>query len=297
MRRRLCASASSPFATVQDAWDVDAYRVEWWCAFRVPANWRLAIEAFIEGYHVLESHPQLRIPGRFPPRDPTAFDPKAFVDAEIHYLRTMSDGMAGMMHADDVRIAEGMRDIELPAQYELARSTWDRAFNDEVVRQRRDAGQVMPDLNELEDNGLNFTMFHCFPNFLILPMYGSASSYRFRPLGPEETLWEVWSLTRYPEGEVRPKPEPPEVWAHDDPRVPPIPTQDLSNLPRQQLGLHNASLEYLRLSEDLEGGISNFEQAVDGFVAGLPYDELLPALRAVNVNPIEMPISDLGLRS
>ena len=38
----------------------------------------------------------------------------------IHYLRTMSDGMAGMVHANDVRIAEGLRDIELPADPTLA---------------------------------------------------------------------------------------------------------------------------------------------------------------------------------
>jgi len=65
-------------------------------------------------------------------------------------------------------------------------------------------------------------------------MYSSASSYRFRPLGPEETLMEIWSMTRYAEGEESPRPQPPEVWAHDDPRWPPIPAQDFSNLPRQQ---------------------------------------------------------------
>ena len=59
--------------------------------------------------------PQLVIPGRYPPRDRGAFDPRAFIDAEIQYLRTMSEGMAGMVHANDVRIAEGLRDIELPA--------------------------------------------------------------------------------------------------------------------------------------------------------------------------------------
>jgi Rieske 2Fe-2S family protein len=224
------------------------------------------------------------------------FDARAFVDAELQYLRTMSEGMAGMVHASDLRIAEGLRDIELPSDLEAAIPAWNRALNDAVVDWHRSQGHDVPDLNDLEARGIAEPMGYVFPHWFVLPMYSSASSYRFRPLGPEETLMEIWSLTRYPEGEVRPKPEPPEVWAHDDPRVPPIPTQDLSNLPRQQLGLHNASLEYLRLSEELEGGIANFEQTVDGFVAGLSYDELLPALRAVNVNPIEMPVVDLGLR-
>jgi hypothetical protein len=243
----------------------------------------------------LEAHPQLRIPGRFPPRDGSAFDPRVFVDAELHYLHTMSEGMAGMVHADDVRVAEGLRNIELPADPTLAMSTWNRTLNDEVVRCHRDAGHDVPDLNELDAHGLNEPMGYCFPHYFVLPMYSSASSYRFRPLGPEETLMEIWSLTRFPDGDEPAKPTPPDVWEHDDPRWPPIPTQDFSNLPRQQRGLHAKGFEYLRLSERAEGHLSNFERTIDGFLAGLPYETLLPALRAINVNPLERPIVDLEL--
>ena len=74
----------------------------------------------------------------------------------------------------------------------------------------------------------------------------------------------------------------------------PIPTQDFSNLPRQQKGLHNAGFTYMRLSEGIEGGIANFERTLDGFLAGLSSDQLAAALRAVNVNPLERPVVDLG---
>ena len=117
-------------------------------------------------------------------------------------------------------------------------------------------------------------MGYCFPHYFVLPMYSSATAYRFRPLGPEETLMEIWSLTRHPEGHEPPRPTPPEVWECDDARWPPIPTQDFSNLPRQQKGLHAKGFEYMRLSEQLEGGLSNFERTVDGFLAGLPYEKL-----------------------
>lgn len=106
---------------------------------------------------------------------------------------------------------------------------------------------------------------------------------------------EIWSLTRVAEGEVRAKPTPPEPWACDDPRWPPIPTQDFSNLPRQQKGLHARGFEYMRLSTRLEGQIANVQRTIDGFLAGLPHDRLLPALHAVNVYPFEQPIHDLGL--
>src|SRR3546814_10560515 len=92
-------------------------------------------------------------------------------------------------------------------------------------------------------------MGYCFPHWFVLPMYSSASSYRFRPLGPEETLMEIWSLTRFPEGAERPRPTPPEVWDWDDPRWPPIPAQDFSNLPRQRSEEHTSELQSLmRLS-------------------------------------------------
>ena len=282
-----------PFATVFDAWQVETMGSEWWYACRLPVNWKLAEAAFMEQYHVVQTHPQLAIPSRFPRRDGSS-DARTLVDGEIHYLRTMSEGMAGMVHATDVAVAETLRDVALPDDPALALATWKRTLNDAVVQYHRAAGSVIPDLNDLEDRGLNEPMGYGFPHYFVLPMYSSASSYRFRPVGPEETLMEIWSLTRFPEGTDRPPPLPPEVWDYDDPRWPPIPAQDFSNLPRQQRGLHAQGFEYMRLSEQAEGGVANFERTVDGFLAGLPYERLLPALHEVNVNPLERPVVDLG---
>jgi phenylpropionate dioxygenase-like ring-hydroxylating dioxygenase large terminal subunit len=283
-----------PAATMLDAWKMESLRTEWWYACRLPVNWKLGIEAFVEMYHVVQTHPQLVIPTRFGLRDDAPFDPRAYIDADIQYLRAMSEGMAGMVHADDVRIAEGLRDTELPADPKLAMATWNRRLNDAVVSWHRDRGADIPDLNELDTQGINLTFFHCFPHYFVLPMYSSASAYRFRPLGPEETLMEIWSLTRFPEGEEPGKPTPPEPWEADDPRWPPIPTQDFSNLPRQQKGLHARGFEYMRLSAGLEGHISNFERTVDGFLADLPHERLLPALHSVNVYPFDKQFADLG---
>jgi phenylpropionate dioxygenase-like ring-hydroxylating dioxygenase large terminal subunit len=283
-----------PFATYMDAWMLESMRAEWWYSFRLPVNWKLAEEAFMEQYHVLETHPQLRIPGRYAPPRGRAFDPAVFLESELHYLRVMSEGMAGMVHANDVTIAEGLKGIELPADPAQARSTWEHAMNDAVVRWHRDQGHDLPDLNDIEARGLTEPMVYCFPHFFVLPMYSSASSYRFRPLGPEETLMEIWSLTRFPAGSSSAPPPVPVPWAHDDPRVPPIPTQDFSNLPRQQKGLHSHSFEYMRLSEQIEGHLANFHRTIDGYLAGLPHDELAGALEALNVNPLERPVVDIG---
>jgi phenylpropionate dioxygenase-like ring-hydroxylating dioxygenase large terminal subunit len=282
-----------PAASVLDAWKAESLRAEWWFACRLPVNWKLAEEAFVEQYHVLQAHPQLRIPGRYPSGKDAEFDSHVFVDSELHYLRTMSEGMAGMVHARDVAIAEALRDTDLPGDYAGARATWERRLNEAVDRAHRERGCDLPDLNELEDRGLNEPMTYCFPHYFVLPMYSSASSYRFRPLGPEETLMEMWSLTRFPEGGEPATPPVPEWWEYDDPRWPPIPAQDFSNMPRQQRGLHARSFEYMRLSERNEGHISNYQRIIDGFLAGLSYETILPELPKVNVNPLEMPIVEI----
>jgi hypothetical protein len=86
----------------------------------------------------------------------------------------------------------------------------------------------------------------------------------------------------------------PEPLAPDDPSWPTIPAQDFSNLPRQQKGLHAKGFEYMRLSNQVEGLISNFERVIDGFLAGLPYDRLVPAIQKTNTT-IDVPVADLGM--
>ena len=127
-----------PAASTLDAWKVESLRTERWFACRLPVNWKLAEEAFVEMYHVPQTHPELIIPTRYGLRGGASFDPRAFIDADIQYLRTMSDGMAGMVHANDVRIAEGLRDIELPDDPALATATWNRTLNDAVTSWHRD---------------------------------------------------------------------------------------------------------------------------------------------------------------
>ncbi len=233
-----------PAASDLDAWKLESMRAEKWYACRLPVNLNLGIEAFVDMYHVVQTHPQLVIPTRFGIREGTPFDPQAFIDADIQYLREMSDGMDGMCHADDVRVAESLRDLELPADAPSA----DRHLEPHAQRRggrvaRGEQGHDMPDLNELDEQGVNLTFFHAFPHYFVLPMYSSASAYRFRPVGPEETLMEIWSLARFPTGEEFSRPTPPEVWECNDPRWPAIPAQDFSNLPRrQQLGLLRAGL-------------------------------------------------------
>ena len=144
-----------PLATNLDAWKVESLRSEWWYACRLPVNWKLAIEAFVEAYHVPQSHPQLVIPTRYGVPQADTFDAEAFIDADIRYLRAMNEGMAGMVHADDVAVAERLRDVELPTDAAAAMAEWKRVLNEAVTQSHRDRGADIPDLNELAASGLD----------------------------------------------------------------------------------------------------------------------------------------------
>ncbi len=279
-----------PFASIYDAWKVESLRTEWWQSCRLPVNWKLAAAAFMEGYHVPQTHPQL-LPSAQAAAPPAPVHP--VVASSLYFMRTLGTGMGGMTHENDLRVAEGLQAIELPPDPAEAMAAWRAALNDAVVGWHRARGSEMPDLNELARLGITDAIGFCFPHYFILPTYSSASSYRIRPLGPEETLFEIWSLTRFPADESAGRPTPPQPMAPDDPCWPPIPAQDFSNLPRQQKGLHCRGFEYMRLSDRIEGLISNFERVVDGFLAGLPYDALVPAMQKTNTT-IDVPIVDLG---
>jgi phenylpropionate dioxygenase-like ring-hydroxylating dioxygenase large terminal subunit len=279
-----------PFASVYDEWKVELLRTEWWKSCLLPVNWKLATAAFMEGYHVPQTHPQL-LPTSHTP-DTSSVHP--IVQASLYFMRTLGSGMAGMTHENDVRIAEGLQDISLPDDPTEAMASWRSAVNDAVTKWHRARGCDFPDLNDLDRRGVNDPIGFCFPHYFLLPTYSSAASYRIRPLGPEETLFEVWSLTRFPADRSPGKPTPPEPLAPDDPSWPPIPAQDFSNLPGQQKGLHAKGFQFMRLSSEIEGLISNFERVVDGFLAGLPSDRLVRAIQKTNTT-IDVPIAELDL--
>lgn len=304
------------FAERMELWNPQELRVEWWKSARIPCNWKLAMEAFHEGYHVATTHPQL-LPvgvtnragdafyGRIPDNMVTKFmwttmgpgmkpewEPREFAEMNIHFMKVLNEGMAGMIHAQEIAVAETLVGMDLPRAAHEAAPVWSRAVNDAVMAHYRSQGNNPPDLNALDAKGWSSGVNFAFPHYFLLPTNGSASSYRIRPLGPEECLFELWSLTRYPAGENRPRPLEPTPLPHDDPSWPPIPAQDYSNLPRQQKGLH-AGFEYMRLAAEFEGLISNYQRLIDGYLADLPKETLLAAVQHVS-GPIDVPVREIG---
>lgn len=291
-----------------EAHNVDKLRAEWCYGAVLPANWKIAMEAFMEGYHVMQTHPQLQhaVPmmydsmyrdprGPFPQMADPALSYRENQEMQIVSMERLSEGMAGMLHAKEVDIARGMVGIEegLPGDQNQAMFVWLGMIMHQVSEQLKARGEPVPDLCAVQQSDPINAVEFLFPHYFLLPYFSSMSAYRIRPLGPESCFFEIWSLTFFPEGE---EPEPvmePIVLPYDSAEFPPIPRQDYSNIPLQQKGLHARGFEFMRLSKDIEGLISNYQRIIDGYLAGVPQDKLANATHKLGGN-FDGKIEDLG---
>ncbi len=196
-------------------------RVHWWKKTVLPANWKMAQEAFMEGYHVPQTHPQLTL------GHPEQYDPDSLVysvydgghssfqlrpnaqakkgqqvgvgevDAIVESVRLLSSGLEAMTLPREVQVVEGMRHRTIPEG-----STFGAELVKAIYEYAAGAGIPLPppDPVALARWG---GMFFMFPNYFVLPQYGNALVYRVRPNGddPESCVFELWSLTIPARGE------------------------------------------------------------------------------------------------
>ena len=283
--------------------NVEKLKMDWWYATELPTNWKLAMEAFMEGYHVMRTHPQLHALSTkgslsygtdfddfVPNRD---IDARQAVNLSIDSLKRIGEGMAGLVHQTEIDVLERLRDMDIPDDPMAASGAMFAKAMEEVRDDGLARGAPMFDIPkvmaEYPFHGVEFM----FPHFFLLPMFAAMSSYRIRPLTAETCYFEIWSLVLRPEGEEFDTPKEATFLAYDSPDYPEIPAQDYSNLPLQQLGLHGGGFEHMRLSKDFEGLISNYQRLIDGYLAGLDPQKLAKAANVVN-DGYESPIHDIG---
>jgi phenylpropionate dioxygenase-like ring-hydroxylating dioxygenase large terminal subunit len=277
--------ALDPIPSLLDPLGVDRMRVYWWKAVRLKANWKMAMEAFLEGWHVMQTHPQLTLgkpqeyradsleyhsypnghsgfwskPGWRP-----AWDPGREVDSTIESSRLLWEGLDAMTLARDMHVIESLRTRP------YAQGQFGAALVQAIYEYAAGAGIPLP----MPDDPAALIrwggVFFVFPNFFILPQYGNALMYRSRPDrdDPEACYFELWSVTIPPAHEPAAKPSFSGVFAPDDASAwPQIPLQDFSNIERQQRGLHTVGFERMRLSEAYEQGISNMHRELDRYLS------------------------------
>jgi phenylpropionate dioxygenase-like ring-hydroxylating dioxygenase large terminal subunit len=269
----------------------------WWKSLVVPANWKVAQEAFFEAFHVPATHPQLEKGGAeviLGKREDAEFthryvsydvyphghgrfyggkktpmaghvnelkgDP---LDAMAQRLNLLVEGMDAMVLKEDVEILLSLRGKPIPEGSSLGAEYMKALYADAAANQR-----PMPKPKP-EILGMWGGEIFIFPNLMILPQAGNAMIYRVRPNGfdPDSCIFEIWSTRTLPAAVKPQRPTVQHVTDLQDPeQILLIPRQDLGNIPRMQKGLHARGMEHTWLAADQEKIILNMHQELDRFL-------------------------------
>jgi phenylpropionate dioxygenase-like ring-hydroxylating dioxygenase large terminal subunit len=269
----------------------------WWKSAVLPANWKVAQEAFFETYHVPATHPQLDEPGRQRVYEdvPNALFMHSFVGVDafpnghgrfyngekpegaegdlsqeelyriaVGFMEQLHDGMDAMVLKEDVELAKSLLGKPIPEGSsgfeELIKVMYTRA-----AEQKRPMPVPTPETCAMWGGEI-----FVFPNLLILPNLGNTMLYRSRPNGddPDSCVFEIFSTRTYPADTPIPRAEVELMTALDNPeqfRL--IPRQDLANIPRIQKGLHSDACKQVWFSNYHEQTIANMHRELDRYLA------------------------------
>ena len=276
-----------PASPMLDAFQFDKMRYRWrqWLYF--PANWKTALGAFIESYHVYASHPQLqRVPepqlwwcrteghhawhGTAGPRSgggqhrPGLADVRGRADQDARIA--VANDVAMMWKTLNATVTETFVNASQRLMDELPEGTPMAQVGAHLLAsaKRDDAarGVIWPEIppEHLAACGIDW---HIFPNTVILPSLTTALCYRARPNGddPDSCIFEVYVLDRFPEGE-----EPKTEWVFE-----PDPTeekwrlilaQDFQNMPEVQKGMKSRGFRGARPNPVSEETVTHFHRVL-----------------------------------
>lgn len=245
----------------------------------IPANWKLTMEAFMEAYHVLETHPQVAPSNGDANSQYDTFG--EHVDRFISTLGVVSPHLKGRVSEQDILDQFTVGDSSMLAGA-------DRKLKEgETARQRMaDMMRTMfeqatnTDLSGVSDSELlDCFSYTVFPNTFLFPGISLPMVYRFRPVKGDhrKCLYEVFFLRPVPKDGRRPEPAS-EVRLEEhqsfteaegmDPGFGAILDQDTENLLLEQEGLEASAKKGLTLGNYQEIRIRHFENTVEKYVNG-----------------------------
>jgi len=270
-----------PAAFWLDPFELEKMRYRWrqWLYF--PCNWKVALEAFMEGYHTLGTHPQLgnfgfgstwsRAHGKHSvfgtgtregvgktgggttsmlgdaPEDSRTF----VADYMTHLYETVNANTTETIVNAAKRLVDVLPKTATPD--EAVAKMMELAHEDDAAR-----GVVWPQIDpeHFAQSGIDW---HVFPNTIILHGVTFILGYRARPHGydPDSCIFEVYVLERFPEGEV-----PQTEWVYQPDQTEEkwrlVLTQDFSNMAEVQKGLKSRGFVGPRPNPVQEQAVINF---------------------------------------
>ena len=266
-------------------------RIRWHKTTIAPCNWKIGLEAFIEGYHVAATHPQLL---KYQGDDYTSSEARgrhAFCRQGGPQGMTRPLGApnprTGRPMPEDVRqgIVDFYNDLNatLGAVFTPRATEATARILDEVPAgtpaietllkafefQKEAAlacGAGWPEQLTLEKQAAAGTAWHVFPNLILNFAADGLLAYRARPYGddPDRCLFEIWSLQRYAPGaepsiqhEFYPdwKADPVKQFGF-------ILSQDFANVGEVQAGQHSRGFKGARTNPVQEVTVSNFHRVL-----------------------------------
>ena len=276
---------------ILDHFDLAGMRYKWrqWAVY--PCNWKVAIEAFLEPYHVAGTHTQLLDYGdyyalskQYGLHSVSSYDTR---DAQFQMSESAGTTRAGK--GDDPRVST----------YELIRENYETVNNsastDTLVRaasrlvdelpetatpqeciahwlksaKADDAarGVIWPEVPSdiKQESGLAWGLW---PNQNILHGETFALCYRVRPYGddPNACIFEAYALERFPEGE-----EPVTEWVYADPGAQswgPVLKQDFANMGYVQKGMKSSGYRGALPNPHQEQKVINLHRNLGAWMEG-----------------------------
>lgn len=297
-----------PLPTLLAPFNLEGMRYAWRKSTVVPSNWKTLLDAFVEGWHNVGTHPQmLRVDEGDPPSARPAtveefahgawtpsvmyrnhsrfiYQPRPFtgvVDpgraervSRPEYFATMmayqNKHIGSLATERDVRAARSLvgRDIDGPVFPAYLQACKEFAQKEGV--------EGYPDMTVEEFNAGNGD-WHVTPTMVFLVEQSCLLGYRMRPNGddPDSCIWDVYSLEHFRSDEV-----PDTKWEHypvwRDHDWGQLITQDLKNLGDIQRGMHSQGFQELWINMKQEGAVINHHRIADRFLFGVDHGEPPP---------------------
>ncbi len=274
-----------PAKSMLDAFEFDKMRYVWRKSVVLPCNWKVALEAFNEGYHVQTTHRQL-----LPYFDDMTYSAAKGKHGMFGYAPTALFGLPsprlGPVKGDirkglyqfnkeiwdtlkatttEEMLAAGRRLLELPEDSDVY--TVYGAFAQFHREEAAKNGRPFPDV-PIETLMAAGTDWHIFPNLVFLHQPTNVLFYRARPNGddPDSCIFEINVIERFAEGaEPGVEVEHGADWARVDWGL--ILEQDFANMGEVQKGMKSRGFKGARTSPVQERAISNFHATLHHYLA------------------------------